>query len=96
MASALWRHREFLKFWAGSGISDVGSQVTALRVQPKTRAAGPGRVGHVVNATREAVDGVDRLPLRPGERDESPVEVRGIAAREVAARLESGEEAVGI
>lgn len=30
MASALWRHREFLKFWAGSGISDVGSQVTAL------------------------------------------------------------------
>lgn len=30
MASALWRHREFLKFWAGSGISDVGSEVTAL------------------------------------------------------------------
>jgi len=30
MASALWRHREFLKFWAGSGISEVGSQVTAL------------------------------------------------------------------
>jgi MFS family permease len=30
MASALWRHREFLKFWAGSGISDLGSQVTAL------------------------------------------------------------------
>jgi MFS family permease len=30
--SSLWRHREFLKFWAGSAISDVGSQVTALAV----------------------------------------------------------------
>jgi MFS family permease len=26
----LWHHREFLKFWTGSAISDVGSQVTAL------------------------------------------------------------------
>ena len=30
--SSLWRYREFLKFWAGSAISDVGSQVTALAV----------------------------------------------------------------
>jgi MFS family permease len=30
--SSLWRHREFLKFWAGSAISDVGSQVTMLAV----------------------------------------------------------------
>jgi hypothetical protein len=30
--SSLWRHREFLKFWAGSAVSDVGSQVTALAV----------------------------------------------------------------
>jgi MFS family permease len=30
VASGLWRHREFLKFWAGSAISDVGSQVSAL------------------------------------------------------------------
>ncbi|HMH50624.1 MAG TPA: MFS transporter [Candidatus Acidoferrum sp.] len=30
--ASLWRHREFLKFWAGSAISDVGSQVTALAV----------------------------------------------------------------
>ena len=29
---SLWRHREFRKFWAGSAISDVGSQVTALAV----------------------------------------------------------------
>jgi len=28
--NGLWQHREFLKFWAGSAISDVGSQVTAL------------------------------------------------------------------
>jgi len=26
----LWRDREFLKFWAASGISDLGSQVTTL------------------------------------------------------------------
>src|SRR4030095_3324930 len=48
MASALWRHREFLKFWAGSGISDVGSQVTALAL-PLIAAlplhATPGQVG---------------------------------------------------
>ncbi len=30
--ASLWRHREFLKFWAGSAISDVGSQITALAV----------------------------------------------------------------
>ena len=30
--SSLWRHREFLKFWAGSAISDVGSQITTLAV----------------------------------------------------------------
>src|SRR6202795_4406683 len=30
--SSLWRHREFRKFWAGSAISDVGSQVTVLAV----------------------------------------------------------------
>src|SRR5262245_34386087 len=30
--ASLWRHREFLKFWAGAAISDVGSQVTALAV----------------------------------------------------------------
>jgi MFS family permease len=30
--ASLWRHREFLKFWAGSAISDVGSQVTVLAV----------------------------------------------------------------
>jgi len=30
--SSLWRHREFLKFWAGAAISDVGSQVTLLAV----------------------------------------------------------------
>jgi MFS family permease len=30
--SSLWRHREFRTFWAGSAISDVGSQVTALAV----------------------------------------------------------------
>ena len=30
--SSLWRHREFLKFWAGSAISSVGSEVTALAV----------------------------------------------------------------
>jgi len=29
---SLWQHREFLKFWAGAAISDVGSQVTALAV----------------------------------------------------------------
>lgn len=29
---SLWRHREFLKFWTGSAISDVGSQVTMLAV----------------------------------------------------------------
>lgn len=30
--SSLWHHREFLKFWAGAVISDVGSQVTLLAV----------------------------------------------------------------
>jgi MFS family permease len=30
--ASLWRHREFLKFWAGSAISSVGSEVTALAV----------------------------------------------------------------
>lgn len=30
--SSLWRHREFLKFWAAAAISDVGSQVTLLAV----------------------------------------------------------------
>ena len=30
--ASLWRHREFLKFWAASAISDVGSQITALAV----------------------------------------------------------------
>src|SRR6202795_2288111 len=30
--SSLWRHREFVKFWAGSAISDVGSQGTVLAV----------------------------------------------------------------
>jgi MFS family permease len=30
--ASLWRHREFLKLWAGSAISDVGSQVTLLAV----------------------------------------------------------------
>jgi MFS family permease len=30
--ASLWRHREFQKFWAGSAISDVGSQITALAV----------------------------------------------------------------
>ena len=30
--STLWRRREFLKFWTGSAISDVGSQVTLLAV----------------------------------------------------------------
>src|SRR5215510_5241633 len=28
--TGLWRDREFLKFWAASGISDLGSQVTTL------------------------------------------------------------------
>jgi MFS family permease len=28
----LWRHHEFLKFWAASAVSDVGSQVTLLAV----------------------------------------------------------------
>ena len=28
--TGLWRHREFLKYWTASAISDVGSQVTAL------------------------------------------------------------------
>jgi hypothetical protein len=28
--TGLWRHPEFLKLWAASGISDVGSQVPAL------------------------------------------------------------------
>jgi MFS family permease len=30
--ASLWRHHEFLKFWAGSAISSVGSEVTALAV----------------------------------------------------------------
>src|SRR6266566_2779422 len=30
--SSLWHHREFQKFWAGSAISDVGSQITALAI----------------------------------------------------------------
>jgi MFS family permease len=30
--ASLWRHREFLKFWTGSAISDVGSQITTLAV----------------------------------------------------------------
>src|SRR5262249_3808402 len=30
--ASLWRHREFQKFWAGSAISDVGSQITTLAV----------------------------------------------------------------
>ena len=30
--TGLWEHREFLKFWAGSAISDLGSQVSALAV----------------------------------------------------------------
>ncbi len=28
--ASLWRHREFLKYWAASAISDVGSQITTL------------------------------------------------------------------
>ena len=28
--TGLWRHREFLKYWTASAVSDVGSQVTAL------------------------------------------------------------------
>jgi hypothetical protein len=30
--ASLWRHREFLTFWTGSAISDVGSEITALAV----------------------------------------------------------------
>jgi MFS family permease len=28
--TGLWRHREFLKYWTASAVSDVGSQITAL------------------------------------------------------------------
>lgn len=30
--SSLWRHREFLKFWAAAAISDVGTQISMLAV----------------------------------------------------------------
>ena len=46
--SGLWRHREFLKFWAGSAISDVGSQISALAVPliaALTLAATPWQMG---------------------------------------------------
>jgi MFS family permease len=46
--SGLWHHREFLKFWAGSAISDVGSQVSALAlplIAALTLGATPWQMG---------------------------------------------------
>src|SRR5687768_13267859 len=46
--TGLWRHREFLKYWTASAISDVGSQVTALAlplIGALTLAATPWQMG---------------------------------------------------
>ena len=74
--TGLWRDREFLKFWAASAISDVGSQVSALAlplIAALMLAATPWQMG-VLSAAGAApvlVVGlfagvwVDRLPRRP-------------------------------
>jgi MFS family permease len=72
----LWRHREFLKYWTASAISDVGSQVTALAlplIGALTLGATPWQMG-VLTASSTApilLVGlfagvlVDRLRRRP-------------------------------
>jgi MFS family permease len=74
--TGLWRHREFLKYWTASAISDVGSQITALAlplIGALTLAATPWQMG-VLSAAGGApvlavglVAGVwvDRLRRRP-------------------------------
>ena len=74
--SSLWRQREFLKFWAGSAISDVGSQVTALAVPliaALTLDATPWQMGLLSAAGSAPIllvglfagVWVDRVPRRP-------------------------------
>src|SRR5204863_8098676 len=46
--TGLWRHREFLKYWTASAVSDVGSQITALAlplIGALTLAATPWQMG---------------------------------------------------
>jgi MFS family permease len=72
----LWRHPEFLKLWAGSSISMLGSQITVLAL-PLTAVllfqAGPAETGILTAAGvapmllfgLPAGAWVDRLPRRP-------------------------------
>jgi MFS family permease len=74
--TGLWRDREFLKFWAASAISDVGTQVSTLAlplIAALVLGATPWQMG-VLSAASAApvlVIGlfagvwVDRLPRRP-------------------------------
>lgn len=74
--SSLWRHRQFLTFWAASAISSVGSEVTALAVPliaALTLEASPWQMGLLAAAGSAPVllvglfagVWVDRLRRRP-------------------------------
>ena len=74
--TGLWRHREFLKYWTASAISDVGSQITALAlplIGALTLAATPWQMGVLTAAGGAPIllvglfagVWVDRLRRRP-------------------------------
>jgi MFS family permease len=72
----LWRHREFLKYWTASAISDFGSQVTALAlplIGALTLGATPWQMGLLTASSTAPIllvglfagVWVDRLRRRP-------------------------------
>jgi MFS family permease len=74
--TGLWRHREFLKYWSASAVSDVGSQITALAlplIGALTLAATPWQMGVLTAASGAPIllvglfagVWVDRLRRRP-------------------------------
>jgi MFS family permease len=74
--TGLWRHREFLKYWTASAVSDVGSQITALAlplIGALTLAATPWQMGVLAAAGGAPIllvglfagVWVDRLRRRP-------------------------------
>src|SRR5438552_12972617 len=74
--TGLWRHREFLKYWTASAVSDVGSQITALAlplIGALMLAATPWQMGLLSAASGAPVllvglfagVWVDRLRRRP-------------------------------
>ena len=64
----------------------------AVVIQPFRQVAAVRSVGVVVHLPREAVERVDRNPLLVRQRDETPVEVLGLATREIGAKAFGGTQ----